>query len=437
MNHAEFYEARRRLFIGGGGIGGILGGLLGSLIAPEIGIPAALATGAGSFLGGLGGGAATGEPLGQAALGALPGAVLSGGVAGLGDLASTGDFLSASSPIGNLLGSGASTAGATGAASAPVAAGPVTAGAAATPALAPAAAAGAAPAAGAGAGVPVSGIAGTTGATPGDVSGALASSPVLGPSATTPAGGGGSFFSGGLTSNTPAPATLTQNLGTAAPTGGTSLTTPSDFSGGGPTPNVTGFDASGNPVITGSGAAQDFSGGAAGPASLGSKLASYLTSNPGLLLAGGGLATALMEGNNIPGLSTLQSQAGLEATQGNQNLQALQTGQLPAGAQAAIDQAEQAAKATTASEFARLGMTGSTSEAQSEAGVEQAAAAQKFNDLAQVSQLGLQEVGGANQLYQTIMNTQLQQDQETQNAIARLSAALAGSTGARAAAAAA
>ena len=446
MNHAEEYEFRRGLFLGGGGLGGILGGLLGTgldFLVPGAGIPLALASGLGSGLGGFAQGAISGEPIGKAALGGLESGGISAALAGLGEGLTTGNVLAApgaaaTGPLGSLFGSAGATAGDVGtgvagtAPVAPVTAAPLSAGGAGT-ALAPGAATGGAPAAGPGAGASVSGIGGTTGAVPGDVSGALS---------TTPAGGGGSYFMGGLTNDAPpsvtagsAPATLTQNLGTTGPVGGSSLV-PSGGSdtitGGG---GIGSFDAAGNPVAAGNPTATDFSGGAGGDA--GSKLLSYIGQNPGLLLAGGGLTEALFKGNSTPGLPALQTEAGLEATQGNQNLSALQTGQLPAGAQAAIDQAEQGAKATTASNFARLGMTGSTSEAQSEAGIEQAAAAQKFGDLSQVSQLGLRQLGAANSLYTTIMNTQLAQDKETQDAIARLAAALGGSTGARAATAAA
>ena len=117
------------------------------------------------------------------------------------------------------------------------------------------------------------------------------------------------------------------------------------------------------------------------------------------------------------------------AGQGNQALKALQTGQLPAGAQAQVDQATDAAKATIRSNFARMGASGSSSEAEALAGIDQAAAATKFQDLNTVTQTGLQEVGAANNLYTTIMNTEIASDKETQDAIARLSAALAGAHG--------
>ena len=399
MTYADRCEARRFCSIGKGGLGGILGGLAGGALdfaAPELGVPLALATGGGSFLGSTAQGLASGEPFGKAALGGLESGAITAGLTGLGEGLTTGDVFAApgaaaTGPLGSLFGATPGAADVVGAAPVtPVTETPLTAGVASAPALTPAAAAGGAPAAGTGVGAPVAGIAGTTGAAPGDVTGALS-----------------------------APPTLTQGIGTAGPTSGGALS--SD-------PGVFYTPGTAQPLTTGGTA--DL-GNAAAPESFGSKLISYIGQNPGLLLAGGGLTEALLRGNApIPGLDALKSQAALEAAQGNQNLTALQTGQLPQGAQAAIDQAQEAAKATTASEFARLGMTGSTSEAQAIAGIEQASAAQKFKDLMDVANLGLGEVGGANSLYTQIMQTQLAQDQATQDAIARLSAALAGSTGA-------
>jgi hypothetical protein len=201
--------------------------------------------------------------------------------------------------------------------------------------------------------------------------------------------------------------TLTQDLGTAGPAG-------ADFSAGGGAIGPT----SGSFTPTGGGG-------------VGNNILSYIEKNPGLLLAGGGLGLSLMNRNQpIPGSQPVTSQANLLAQQGNQNISALQTGQLPAGAQSQIDNAANAAKASIRSQFARMGATGSTSEAQALAGVDQAAAATQFQDLKQVSDLGLSEINAATPLYQDLMRAQIGQDQATQDAIMRLAAALAGSRGA-------
>lgn len=378
----------------GGNLGGILGGLAGGALDlfgfPEAGIPLALATGAGTALGSTAGGLASGENVGKALTGGLESGAIGGALSGLGELATTGDFLAApgaaaTGPLGSLFSGAGSAAdvGATSGVGSAATSAPATIGGTAPVTPVTAAPLGGAPAAGASGGVPASGLASTTGATPGNISGALPVAPG---------------------------ANLTQDLGGASPAANTF------FSPGTDTP------IAGNLPTTDIGSSVPGGGGSG----LG-KIGDYISKNPGLLLAGGGLAESMFSNNSIPGLKSLQNQAGLEAGQGNQALSALQTGQLPAGAQAQLDQATEAAKATIRSNFARMGASGGTSEAEALAGVDQSAAATKFGDLSQVAQLGLQEVGGANNLYTSIMNTQLAQDKETQDAIGRLAAALAGS----------
>jgi hypothetical protein len=184
--------------------------------------------------------------------------------------------------------------------------------------------------------------------------------------------------------------------------------------------------------------ASDFTSGPGG--GFGSDALSFLGKNPGLPIAAGGLLLNLMRGNSIPGLSNLQNSArsqqalaGQLTAPGIQEANALLTGQLPAGAQAAIDQSAEAAKAATASRFASLGIPGSSMEAQAIGAIDQQAAAQKFADLSQVSQQGLNQIrtaqgftNEADLLNNNIMNTQLQQDLLTQQAIANLAASLAG-----------
>jgi hypothetical protein len=227
-----------------------------------------------------------------------------------------------------------------------------------------------------------------------------------------------------LTSATgPATAPITSGLPAqgAAPgaggtiTGGTGATVPSstigDPTGSGITPTV---------------AATDTGGGGNFLSGIGTKALNFAENNPLPLLSAGGIGASLLLNNTPPGLSTLQNQAGLLSTQGSQALNALNAGQLPAGAQAALDQADQAAKATVASRFGAMGLTGSTQEAQAEAGIDQAGAAQKYQDLLSLSQTGLQEVGAANSLYSTIMNTVIAQNANVQKAIANIAAALGG-----------
>ncbi len=217
----------------------------------------------------------------------------------------------------------------------------------------------------------------------------------------------------------------TDNLTAAATTGGPlgpSLTSSNVIPASGipSSPLATSADM---PGLQSTATDSSFASGATGT---GSKILDWIKSNPGILLGGGGILASLLMNNNTPGLGTLQNEANMQAAQGNQMARSLQTGQLPAGAQAALDQAMQAAKATTHSTDASLGISGSTMEGQSVAGIDQAAAAQKFGMLKDLTSMGLQEVGAADSLYKTIMDTEIAQDRATSDAISRIAAALAG-----------
>lgn len=356
----------------GGNIGSALGSLAGlglDFAFPELGIPLALATGGGGFLGGLLGGA---KPE-QAAIGGLT----SGALAGVGELASGGGFFDAAGGGGitSLFGGGTDAAAA------------IPGGTDIGTAVAPAVEAG------------------------------TALSPLTG---TASAGIGGDFIGPPLSA---APA-ATAGLGDAVvPAAGV----PAAPTGGGGSPF---YDE----------ATQTFSGGGGGTgggsflSGVGGKALDYVKEHPFQVAGAGALALPLLMGQGTPpGLNTLKGEAALEAQRGNEMANALRTGQLPPGAQSAIDNAMQAAKATTRSNFANLGISGSTQESQAESGIDQAAAAQKFKMLSDVRESGLREVGAADSLYKTIMDTELASDKETSAAIARIAAALAGGGFAKAA----
>lgn len=367
-------------FFNGGSIGGILGSLgAGALdIAfPEIGIPLSLATAAGGFIGGTAGGVASGEDFGKAALGGVESGAISGLTAGAGNVIGGGDFF--------------------GAPATSIAAGP----------------AGAAGEAG-----PLGDV--------GAVGGALAGSadPIIGGAAPTLAGGDigalpAATAGVGGTSVTPAagvPASVTG--GGFDPTGNANIDSILSSASSNPANSNIAADITADP--TGTGAGRGISG-------FGSDVLHYAGEHPFQLAGAGALALPLlMGGGKTPGLTDIQNQANLEAQQGNQLSRALQTGQLPQGAQAALDNAMQAAKATARSNFAGLGISGSTQEAQALSGIDQTSAAQKFKMLTDVTNTGLTQVGAADSLYKTIMQTELSQDAQTSAAIARIAAALAG-----------
>lgn len=103
-------------------------------------------------------------------------------------------------------------------------------------------------------------------------------------------------------------------------------------------------------------------------------------------------------------------------------------GNLPGGAQASIDQALAAARARIRSNYAALGMTGSTPEAQDLAYAELAATAQAFQIGQQMAQTGFQAAAGADtlsaQLYESILASETARGTALGNALAEFAAGL-------------
>lgn len=150
------------------------------------------------------------------------------------------------------------------------------------------------------------------------------------------------------------------------------------------------------------------------------------TINPGVALGAAGLGLEAMRSQNLPQIGNLQGAAGNLAGQGAALQNILQSGQLPAGAQSAIDQATESAKASIRSQYAQMGLSGSTMETQALASADQQAASQKFNIVNQLVTQGVGETEAAAGLYQNIMQAQLQQDNALGSAIGNFGAALAG-----------
>lgn len=361
------------------GVGAETAGILGPILA-------------GSGLGTVGSAITGGDPL----LGALSG----GALGGVGELFGGG--------AGGLFGTSAS--GGDSAATAPALASTTPAAGSAAATIAPSA--GVPAAAGVGAGGDISSIAGSTGATGTSTIGSSIAPGAIDLSTAAPgsvsAGGGG--LGSSVTGTALAPSGSATGIG-----GGTGGFTPS------PAPAL---DLSGVSTETPSLSvpADTISGGG----SFGSKALSYVGNHPGLALGGLGLGASLLMNSSVPGLDSLQTEAGLLASKGNSASGALQSGELPQGAQAALDQATESAKATVRSRFAGLGLSGSTQEAEALSGIDEQAASQKYEMLLQLTQTGLGEIGAADSLYGNIMNAEIAQDQSASNAISRFAGALAG-----------
>jgi hypothetical protein len=156
-----------------------------------------------------------------------------------------------------------------------------------------------------------------------------------------------------------------------------------------------------------------------------------------LALMGG---EALFGNNMPPGSGPVQAAAATAATnegiltgQGTQNMSYVNTGALPAGAQDAITQAANAAKAQVLSGFASQGIPpGSSMEIQELGAVDQNAAVQKFNIQNNLLQSGISQFNAAggfgNQVNQAdleLMTAQIQQEQELETALAGFAGAFA------------
>lgn len=149
-------------------------------------------------------------------------------------------------------------------------------------------------------------------------------------------------------------------------------------------------------------------------------------SNPGQVLGALGMGYEIMNQGNIPGLSSLKGIASRESAQAGALESSLSTGQLPAGYQAAMNQAKEAAKAQLRSKYATLGMSGSTSEAQDLSQVDVNAVAQSAQIASSLFQAGMSESNLSNELLMQILGINQQQDAATGNAIANFAAAMGG-----------
>ena len=192
---------------------------------------------------------------------------------------------------------------------------------------------------------------------------------------------------------------------------------------------------------SGPGATGSTPGGATGGTGGGSSFKSFLNnpslssagdvlaSNPGAVIGALGLgASALTSQQQPKGYNQLSQEAQQLAAQGSQLQQSL-NGALPAGAQSALNQASNAAKARIRSQYAASGLSGSTMEAQALAGVDESVAAQGFQMADQLYQQGVQESGMASNLYNQLMQVNAQSDAALSSSIGNFSTALAGGGG--------
>lgn len=174
--------------------------------------------------------------------------------------------------------------------------------------------------------------------------------------------------------------------------------------------------------------------GGTGAAGGGSSLLKSVEGAAGPLISGAGLAMNLLKKPAVSGASAgeastaLSNTAAQEANQGTTLQNYITTGTLPAGAQAGIDQATNSAKAAVRSQYASMGMSGSSSEQQALAAIDANAQAQGEQEAQSLLDSGIQESQLSGQLYQNILNGALQQDQQLSSAIGNFTGSVAGTT---------
>jgi len=200
-------------------------------------------------------------------------------------------------------------------------------------------------------------------------------------------------------------------------------------------PAVPGTMATGNINTPAPGLGGAASGGASGAAGAGgiknlfSDPLGTIKANPGLALAGLGMGYDVLKGNQMPkGYAQLEQQANTLTAEANQLTQGALNNALPPEAQAQLDQAQNSAMQQIRSKYAQMGLSGSSMEAQAQAGVNEAMASQGYSIMQQLMSQGLSAAQAANAALTQIMNANVTQGAATSGAIGNFAGALAGSS---------
>lgn len=246
------------------------------------------------------------------------------------------------------------------------------------------------------------------------------------------AGAGGNanildFLSGGSGGGSPSTADLTAATLSGGGTGVTPTVSPASTLaalGYTPAPGVTTASSPfvSAPTIT-----------VAGPTSLLDTITGFPAQHPILTLGGGLLASEALSPvlQGIAGTNNLtsQEQALLNAEQPaiaaeSELINSEETGVLPPGAQAAVSQGLAADIANIQARYAATGQSGSSAEQQDIANAQQQAAANQFNIASQATSQGLTAANLTDSVYNTLVQDQLNRQQQLQNAFASFFQAL-------------
>jgi hypothetical protein len=151
-----------------------------------------------------------------------------------------------------------------------------------------------------------------------------------------------------------------------------------------------------------------------------------LTSNPGAVLSALGLGYSALSGSSSSSSEKALKQEAQSLAGQSASLESALNGQLPAGAQAAVNSASKSAKAAIRSEYAQLGMSGGTSEATALANVDQQTAAQAYQIQMDLYKQGVSDASMSSQLFEKLMSAQQQSNSALTSAIGNFAKSLAG-----------
>jgi len=158
-------------------------------------------------------------------------------------------------------------------------------------------------------------------------------------------------------------------------------------------------------------------------------IGSSIAKNPLSLVGAGGLVYDLIKGNQPPGGSAnydaLTAQAQQADAQSQQQESYLTSGTLPPGVQASVDAAKESAMATIRSQYANMGQSGSSAEAEALSNAEQLAVSSGATIATQLYSTGITQAQLSDQIYQSLMQAMVQQDTAMSQAVGNFAGSLA------------
>ena len=152
---------------------------------------------------------------------------------------------------------------------------------------------------------------------------------------------------------------------------------------------------------------------------------SFLKKNAGWLLPTVGLGATLLKGQQkIPYANQIKSIAQQEAKLGRSLADSINTGRLPPGAQAYLDQYAQGAMASIQSQYASMGLGNSSMLQSALANVNQQVASMKFNMSLQLTTAGLSALNMASSGLSALSQALVQQDDGLMQALSNFAGAM-------------